>query len=85
MIQTDMFISKEGALLNWCKQKHYFSKADVMQYGLDNYYLRAVRTCQEFVVEGKIRKLDKDECIFRGFRGKMGWYEINEKYLDKEN
>ena len=73
---NDLFKNKEDQLLDWCKEKHFFSKSDIMQYSLDNYYLRAVRTCQEFAAEGKIRKLDKDECLFRGFKGKMAWYEI---------
>jgi len=76
MIQKDLFLSKEEALLNWCREKHFVSKSMIMQYGLDNFYLRAVRTCQEFAAEGKIRKLDKEECIFRGLKGRQGWYEI---------
>ena len=59
-------LSKEELLLNWCKQKGYFSKAEVMQYGLDNHYIRAPRTIQDWVQHKKnVRRLDKEECLFR--------------------
>jgi len=71
---NDLFRTKEEALLKFCKNKGYFSKADIMDYGLKNYYLRADRTVRNLVQQGRIRKLPKQECIFRGMNGKMGWY-----------
>ena len=79
IITTDLFITKERALENWCRDKGFFSKADLMEYGLRNYYLRADRTVRDWVVEGKVKHLSKDECVFRGLRGKMAWYEWIEK------
>ncbi len=75
-VQGDFFINKEQALADWCKRKGFFSKADIMQYGLDNFYLRADRTIRDFVQEGRARHLAPQECLFRGFKGKMGYYEF---------
>ena len=75
----DLFLplqTKETQLLDWCKEKGFFSKADIMNWGLKNYYLRADRTIRDFVREGIVRKISKEECVFRGLRGNMGWYEV---------
>ena len=71
----DMFETKEHKLERYCRSKGFFSKADLMRYGLDYFYLRAWRTVCSWVTEGKARKLPADECIFRGLTGKMAWYE----------
>lgn len=72
---VDMFQSKTQLLEGWAKAKGFFSKADIMQYGLDTYYLRAPRTIRQLVRQGKVKKLDKKECAFRGFSTKMAFYE----------
>jgi len=72
---TDLFKTKEEQLKDFCKQKVFFSKADIMEYGLKNYYIRADRTVRTFVSEGLMKKLTKDECLFRGLKGKMAWYQ----------
>ena len=69
-------INKRKDLLNWCGQKRIFSKADVIAYESANYYLRADRTIRDFVREGILRKLDKDECVKRNLKGNMAWYEF---------
>lgn len=74
-ITADLFKSKKQALEEFCRQKGFFSKADLMAYGLQNYYLRADRTVREWVREGKAKHLTKEECIFRNLKGKMAWYE----------
>ncbi|MBI4335212.1 MAG: hypothetical protein HY589_00990 [Candidatus Omnitrophica bacterium] len=74
--QTDLFLSKEKQLLRWCKQKKTFSKAEVIAFGTKNYYLRADRTIRDFVRQGIMRKIGKDECIQRNLKGKMAWYEF---------
>jgi len=74
--QGDLFLSKEKQLLRWCKQKKVFSKAEVIAYGTKNYYLRADRTIRDFVQQGIVRKLDKNECIQRNLKGNMAWYEF---------
>jgi hypothetical protein len=68
--------SKRKELLNWCWHKKVFSKVDVIAYGTRNYYLRADRTIRDFVQEGRVRKLTKEECILRSLKGKMAWYEF---------
>jgi len=74
--QGDLFLSKEKQLLSWCKQKKLFSKADVVTYGTKNYYLRADRTIRDFVRQGIVRKICKDECVRRNLKGNMAWYEF---------
>ncbi len=74
--QSDLFLSKEKQLLRWCKQKRIFSKAEVIAFGTKNYYLRADRTIRDFVRQGIVRKIGKDECIQRNLKGKMAWYEF---------
>lgn len=74
--QSDLFLSKEKQLLRWCRQKRVFSKAEVIAFGTKNYYLRADRTIRDFVRQGIVRKIGKDECIQRNLKGKMAWYEF---------
>ena len=77
----DLFKNKEELLEEWARKKGFFSKAEVMEYGLKSFYLRADRTIRSFCQEGKVRRIDKQECLFRGLRGKMAWY----CYVDKGN
>ena len=72
----DKFLSKEEQLLRWCRQRGIFSKAEAIAYGTQNYYLRAERTIRDFVLQGIMRKVDKDECIRRNLKGNMAWYEV---------
>lgn len=72
----DLFLSKEKQLLRWVKQKRIFSKAEIIAYGIENYYLRADRTIRDFVRRGIVRKLDKAECLRRNLKGNMAWYEF---------
>ena len=74
--QGDLFLSKEKQLMNWCRQKKIFSKADVVAYGAKNYYLRADRTIRDFVQQGRVRKLDHGERVLRNCKGNMAWYEF---------
>ena len=69
-------VNKRKELLNWCRQKKIFSKADVIAYESKNYYLRADRTIRDFVQEGILRKLTKDECIKLNLKGNMAWYDF---------
>ena len=72
---TDLLLNKEQLLANWCKGKGYFSKAEVMDYGVKNFYIRADRTIRDLVTQKQVKHLTKDECLFRGLKGKMAWYE----------
>lgn len=74
--QRDFFLSKEEQLLSWSKQKRVFSKAEIIAYGTENYYLRADRTIRDFVSRGLVRRVDKAECIRRNLKGNMAWYEF---------
>ena len=74
--QPDLFLSKEEQLLNWSKQKWIFSKAEIIAYGISNFYLRSDRTIRDFVRRGIVRKLDKAECVRRNLKGNMAWYEF---------
>lgn len=74
MLTQDLFLTKKEQIAEFIKQRGYFSKADIMTWGLKNYYLRADRTIRDFVQQGIVRRLSKDECLFRGLRGKMAWY-----------
>jgi len=74
-MQIDLYTTKKDQLINFLKDKHYFSTANAAEWGVKNFYLRAKRTVQDLVVEGTIRKLSKDECLMRNFKSKQGWYE----------
>ena len=71
----DLFLTKESCLLEWCRKRRVFNKADVIRWGLENYYIRAERTIREFVEEGNIRRLGPRECEIRNLTGKIAWYE----------
>mgnify|MGYP001612849806 CR=1 FL=1 len=71
----DLFLTKEQQLADFCKSTGFFSKVDIMQYGLQNFYIRADRTVRDFVSQGKVRRLDTDEKTFRGFKAKCAVYE----------
>ncbi len=73
---VDKFLSKEEQLLCWCKQSRIFSKAEVISFGTKNYYLRAERTIRDFVLQGIVRRIGKEECIRRNLKGNMAWYEV---------
>jgi hypothetical protein len=73
-----LFKTKQQELLEFCNTKEFISSADIVAWGLDNFYLRSHRTVRDFVQEGKMRKLDKQECYLRGLKGKMAWYEVKE-------
>ena len=73
---NDLFKSKEEQLLDFCEKVGYFSTADIMQYGIDTHYLRARRSIHDLIKKEKIEKMSKDECLFRGLKGKMAWYKI---------
>jgi hypothetical protein len=65
---TDLFDhrTKEAKLEEWCKAKKIFSKADLLRYGLDNFYIRADRTIRELVQQGKVMRIFSPN--------KMAWY-----------
>ncbi len=68
-------VNKRKELLAWCRQKWIFSKADIIDYESRHYYLRADRTIRDFVQQGIVRRMTKDECVRRNLKGNMAWYE----------
>ena len=78
-MNSDLFQTKRDSFICWCKWKGVFSKADAMNYGLNNFYLRADRELRQLVRDGVARKIDFQECQERNLSGKMAWYEWVEK------
>lgn len=74
-IETDLFRSKSEALLDWCRIKGFFTSHDANYYGTTNFFDSATRRIREWVKEGKIKHLSKDEALFRGFKTKCAVYE----------
>ena len=76
----DLFHTHKDMLLEWMRQKGYFSSVDVAEYGLRNYYLRSCRTARALAEAGIIRRIPGEEALFRGLNkpGKrhIAWYEI---------
>ncbi len=72
----DLFRSKKIQVYDYIKRKRIFSKADIIDWGLKNYYLRADRTIRDFVQQGIVKKFSPQECIFLGLKGRMAWYEV---------
>lgn len=76
---NDLFpstINKSKQLLVWCQQRRIFSKADLMRYGLDNFYLRADRSIRDFVRQGLVRRLNDRDKELRKLTGNMAFYEF---------
>lgn len=71
--------TEKDKLAKWCAEKKLFSKAELMRYGCDFFYLRAWRTGCDFVTEGKAKKLTEEECKERNLTTTMAWYE----WIDK--
>ena len=75
--QADLFPrTKEQQLLEFCRQKGYFTSHDVNYYGTTHFFDSATRRIREWCAEGKVRRLDKDEALFRGFITKCAVYEF---------
>lgn len=49
--------TKEQKLEEWCQARKVFNKADILRYGLDNYYIRADRTVRDLVKQGKVMRM----------------------------
>ena len=72
---NDMFKSKSDQLLDFCKQG-VVSKSAIMRWGYENYYISADRIVRKFVEKGLMRRIPKEECLFKGFIGKQAYYEV---------
>ncbi len=83
--QLDMFskVTKESLLADFCREKGFFSSHDINYYGTTNFYDSATRRIREWVSEGKVKRLDEDEILFRGLWKPgcqhLAWYVWEEK------
>jgi len=63
------------------KDKRVFSSKDAVVVGLEIFYIRARRTVQEWVQEGRLRRIPDFEARDRGLvkdgNAKLAWYEFN--------
>lgn len=73
----DLFRTKTELIQEYCKAEHFVSSAKIEEFGQGIGVLAttAKRMLQRLVEQGHMKKLSKDECIMRGFMGKMGYYE----------
>ena len=70
-----MFKSKPEQLLDFCKQC-VVSKSAIMRWGYENYYISAPRVVRKFVENNLMRRIPKEECLFKGLIGKQAYYEV---------
>ena len=72
---NDMFKSKSEQLLDFCRQG-VVSKSAIMRWGYENYYISAPRVVRKFVENNLMRRIPKEECLFKGFIRKQAYYEV---------
>ena len=77
-METDLLLTKEQQLENFCRDRGFFTSHDVNFYGTTNFYDSATRRIREWCQEGKVRRLSNDEKVFRGFKTKCAVYEITQ-------
>ena len=61
-------MTKTASLLDWCKSMGTVSKAQIQQYGVDNFYIRAEREVRIYVERGIMRQFIPEGTL-------MAWYE----------
>lgn len=67
--------SKQEQLRLWMKAQNVFRSHEIIAWGLENYYNRALRTKGQFHHDGLIRALTKEEKVLRGINSVEGCYE----------
>lgn len=77
--------SKRDQLLAWMKAKGVFRTHEVIQFGLDNYFNRALREKGAAHHAGLIRELTKEEKALRGFTSREGIYEYVGEHHSEAN
>jgi hypothetical protein len=77
-LMTEVKHSKRDMLKNWMRQTHVFATHDVIAWGLQNFYNRAIQTKGDLVREGFLCRLEESEKTQRGFICKDEVYECNE-------
>ena len=71
-------MTKKDLLKNWMRQIHVFATHDVIAWGLQNFYNRAIQTKGDLIREGFIQRLEGTEKRVRGFNCKDEVYECRE-------
>ena len=65
---TDLFLkekSKKEQLLDYMRQMRWTKTSAIIKWGLDNFHTRSERDARDMAQEGKIKRMDKDEKVFR--------------------
>lgn len=73
-------MTKREDLQIWCRRKKVFSSVDVTKYGMENFFLRALRECRQLAADGHIRRIPLDECRLKGLirdgGAMLAWWEV---------
>lgn len=76
-MKTDLLESKQSRCEKWALSRDYTRTSDVLEWGRQNFYNRAVRTIQELASCGYLRRLTAKEKEICGFRtGEGVWTRI---------
>ena len=60
---TDLFtkeLTKKDLLLCFIRDRRWLHSHEVVQWGLDNHYIRAERTARDLAQEGRIRRMSDE-------------------------
>ena len=74
VMKADLAHSKRDELKSWMKAKQVFRTHEVIQFGLDHYFNRALREKGQLHHDGIIRALTTEEKGLRGITGKEAAY-----------
>jgi len=67
-------MSKREQLIKWMQEKKIFATHEIIEWGLQHYYLRADRTKRDLMKIGRIKKLTESEKERLGFNFKDAVY-----------
>ena len=64
---TDLFVkkSKKDFLLEYIREKKWVRTSDVIRWGSEHYDNRACRNARQLAKDGLIRRMSKEEKLFR--------------------
>jgi len=77
-MQTDLFLKKRDQLKMFCLRKSHISKAEIIEWGINNYYISADRVVRKWVEQKIAKRLTKEEIKRKGIKNKAGmaWYSF---------
>jgi len=73
--------AKSTKLLRWMLMKDTFASHEVIQKGLEMYYIRADRSKRDFLEKGFIRKMSEWEKETKGWKCKDAVYQVNPRLI----